>query len=305
VKRIYPDTRTRRTRSSTFDVAGRAALITGAGQGIGLQVARTLYDRGASVALVDLDVGRLDAVVRELDPERALAIGGDVRDREAMAAAVQLAAERFRSLDVVVANAGVAPVAATLRTMDADDFDRVVAVNLTGVFNTVHPAIEPVIAAGGHIVVVASAAAFLPGPAGSAYMITKAGVEQLGRALRIELAPHGASAGVAYFGIVQTAMTRDTLDEDPLGGEMQRQLPAALRRRITAAQAGEVIADGIRRRAPRTIAPRAWSAAALLRGLGGLLDWRIAGDATMRRVLASVEGRAALEGVADGRGEGG
>jgi NAD(P)-dependent dehydrogenase (short-subunit alcohol dehydrogenase family) len=290
----------------SYDVDGRVALITGAGQGIGAAVARTLYERGASLALLDVDPRRVDALARELDPDRALAIGVDVRDRAGMAEAARLVVERFGSLDVVVANAGVAPVAATLRTMDPSEFDRVVDINLTGVFNTVHPAIEPVVAARGHVVVVASAAAFLPGPAGSPYMVTKAGVEQLGRALRIELAPHGATAGVAYFGIVQTAMTRDTLDDDPLGARMQGQLPGPLRRRITAVQAGEVIADGIRRRAPRTIAPRAWTAAALLRGLGGLLDARVARDKAMREVLVTVEGRApALEGVTGAGDEGG
>lgn len=281
---------------SRYDVAGKVALITGAGQGIGLETARALHARGAVVALLDVDEPRVARIAAELDPERALAIGTDVRDRAAMAAAVEQVVARCGSLDIVVANAGVTPEPATLRVMDPDDYDRVVAINQTGVFNTVHPAIEHIIRAQGHVVVVASAAAFLPGPLGSPYMITKAAVEQLGRALRIELAAHGASAGVSYFGVVQTPMATHTLDDDPLGSALQAQLPAPLRTRITAAQAGAVVADGIERRAARTMAPRAWTAVALLRGvLNIVVDAKAAGDHAMHELVRETERRVTRE----------
>ena len=81
----------------------------------------------------------------------AFSVVADVTDRAAMAAAVAEVVERCGRLDVVVANAGVAPVQGTLRTMDSAEYDRVIAVNQVGVFNTVRPAIEPVIATKGHI----------------------------------------------------------------------------------------------------------------------------------------------------------
>ena len=68
-------------------------------------------------------------------------------------------------------------------------------------------------------------------------MISKSAVEQLGRALRVELAVHGASAGLAYFGVVDTAMTRDMFDTGDLGRDIEGMLPWPLNRRITADRA--------------------------------------------------------------------
>lgn len=274
-----------------YDVRGKAVLITGAGQGIGLELAKILYARGASVALVDIDAGAARAAAQALGA-RACAIAADVADRESMDKATAAALAGFGRLDVVVANAGVVPRPATLRTIDGSDFDRVIGINLTGVFNTVHPALDHVIAAKGHVVVVSSAAAFAPGMGGAPYMISKAGVEQLGRALRVELAAVGATAGVAYFGVVETAMTHGTLDEDELGRALGDMLPWPLNVRITAAEAAETIADGIGRRAARTIAPSGWEPYALLRGaVNVVLDNRLARDAGVQALVRAVEAR--------------
>ena len=272
---------------TALDLRGRSALITGAGKGIGRALTEELLRRGARVALVDSDSQALASAASW--PRDALTHTVDVRDRDAMRQAVAETVEHFGSLDLVVANAGVAPTPATLRIIDPDDYDRVVAVNQTGVFNTVHAAIEPIIASRGHIVVVASVAAIIPGPGGAPYMISKAGVEQLGRTLRIELAPHGATAGVAYFGIVETEMTRATLDDHPLGRDSERLLPYPLRQRISTARAAEVMADGIARRARRTIAPRAWILVAALRGMTGATDWALAMNPRTRRLLGELE----------------
>ncbi|MFI6044347.1 short-chain dehydrogenase/reductase [Nocardia sp. NPDC051321] len=275
-----------------FDVRGRVVAITGAGQGIGLELARKLDRRGASVAMIDLDEARIHVATRELG-ERALAVRADVADREEMVEAMEKVRERFGRIDIVVANAGVTPAPATIRTMDPADFDRVLAINLTGVFNTVRPALDDIVAARGHVVVVSSCAAFAPGMGGSPYMISKAGVEQLGRALRVELAAAGASAGVAYFGIVDTAMTHHTLDEDELGREVGQLLPWPLNRRITAAEAAATIADGIARRAPRTIAPSVWEPYALLRGaVNVVLDRYLSLDGPTHELIRRLENRA-------------
>ncbi|MCU1645720.1 MAG: short-chain dehydrogenase [Nocardia sp.] len=276
----------------SFDVRGKAVLITGAGQGIGAELAKILYARGASVALADIDEQAACAAADALG-KRAMAIGADVADREAMARATARVVEQFGRLDVVVANAGIVPKPATLRVIEGRDFDRVIGVNLTGVFNTVHPALDHVVAAKGHVVVVSSAAAFAPGVGGSPYMISKAAVEQLGRALRVELAAHGASAGVAYFGVVETAMTHDTLDNDELGRRLGDMLPWPLSVRITAHEAAATIADGIARRAPRTIAPIGWEPYSLLRGLVNVaLDSRLARDSRIHELVHLVEDRA-------------
>lgn len=278
------------TRRS-YDVRDKVVLITGAGQGIGRELAEILYARGAFVVIVDVDAIAAEAAAANLG-SRALAIAADVRDRAAMAAATDLAVNTFGHLDVVVANAGVTPKPATVRTMDPRDFDRVMAINLDGCFNTVHPALDHVVAARGHVVVVSSCASFAPGMAGSPYMMSKAAVEQFGRALRVELAAAGASAGVAYFGVVETEMTHAMLDQDDLGRELDQMLPWPLNVRITAAHAATVIADGIGRRAARTIAPSGWEPYALLRGaVNVVLDAQLAGSAKVKDLLERVEQR--------------
>lgn len=279
-------------RRVDLDVAGKVVLITGGGDGIGLALARTLHSRGAVVALVDVNESALAAAASSLGGQRVLTVTADVRDRPAMEAAVHEIIGRAGRLDVVVANAGVTPPPATLRQIDPEGFDRVIDINLIGVFNTVHPAIDEVIERRGHIVVISSAAAFAPGLGGASYMISKAGVEQLGRALRLELAGYGATAGVAYFGVVETALARATLDDDELGRQLDSRLPKPLRRRITADQAATVIADAIARRAGRTLAPAAWQPWALGRGFVNILaDGYLAADGDCHRLIRELENR--------------
>ncbi|MFE3793117.1 short-chain dehydrogenase/reductase [Nocardia tengchongensis] len=272
-----------------YSVNGKVVLITGAGQGIGRELAAILSRRGARVVVADIDAATAKSTALELGADGVVA---DVADRDRMAAAVAEVVDRYGRLDVVVANAGVTPVPATLRTMDPRDFDRVIGINLTGVFNTVHPALDHIVRARGHVVVVSSCAAFAPGMGGSPYMMSKAAVEQLGRALRVELAASGASAGVAYFGIVETAMTHDMLDADDLGRRLDALLPWPLNVRITAAQAAGTIADGIERRAPRTIAPRGWEPYALLRGAVNVVaDRLLAANSTVHQLVHAIEER--------------
>ncbi|WP_330252994.1 short-chain dehydrogenase/reductase [Nocardia sp. NBC_00565] len=274
-----------------YDVDGKAVLITGAAQGIGRELATILHRRGASIAVVDIDETGAEAAAATLG-HRSVAIGADVADREGMAKAITRTVEHFGGLDVVVANAGVVPAPATLRTMAGRDFDRVIDINLTGVFNTVHPALDHIVAARGHIAVISSCAAFAPGMGGAPYMVSKAGVEQLGRALRVELAPHGATAGVSYFGIVDTEMTHATLDRDDLGRALDSLLPWPLNVRITAAEAARVIAGGIDRRAARTIAPTGWEPYALLRGIVNIaLDHRLTRDPRVAQLIRRLESR--------------
>ncbi|WP_309241108.1 short-chain dehydrogenase/reductase [Nocardia sp. BSTN01] len=274
-----------------LDVRDKVVVITGGAAGIGYELARLLYDRGAYVALFDIDAEAVRASAAALGI-RAVAITVDVADREGVRLAVGQVRENFGRIDVVVANAGVVPRPATVRLLDPEEFDRVLAINLTGAFNTVQPALDDVIAAHGHVVVVSSCAAFAPGMGGSPYMVSKAGVEQLGRALRVELGGTGASAGIAYFGVVETAMTHDTLDEDELGAEFGALLPWPLNQRITARRAAEVIAGAIERRSARTVAPAGWEPYALLRGAVNVaLDHKLSVDERVRSLTQRLEQR--------------
>lgn len=280
-----------------YDVRDRVVLITGAGQGIGLALARRLHDQGARLALVDLNETGLEEAASSLGAERVLTVAADVTDRAAMADVVARTIERHGQLDVVVANAGVTPPPATIRTMDLADYDRVVAINQTGVLNTVQPALDAVIAAKGHVVVVASCAAFSPGVGGVGYMSSKAAAEQIGRALKLELAPHGASAGVAYFGFVDTPLATATLDDDPMGRRLDELLGWPLNHRISADAAAESIADGISDRAGATVAPARWVPYSLLRGvLNAGADRVLARDRRVHEMVRDLEARAETRG---------
>jgi NAD(P)-dependent dehydrogenase (short-subunit alcohol dehydrogenase family) len=275
-----------------YGVRDKVVLITGAGRGIGLALADQLAARGARLALVDVNPETLAVAAKQL--EGALVVSADVRDRAAMADAVERTIAHFGRVDVVVANAGVTPPPATLRTVDLDAFDRVIEINQGGVLNTVRPALEQIIANRGHVVVVSSCAAFSPGLGGASYMMSKAAVEQFGRALRLELAPHGATAGVAYFGVVDTALAHATLDDDPLGQRVGRLLPWPLSRRISTEQAAASLVDAIMNRSASTIAPAAWLPYSLLRGvLNVVIDCRLVGDKNVHALLRDVEKREA------------
>src|SRR5689334_22752497 len=183
----------------TYDVENRVALVTGAARGIGFETAKALSERGARVALLDLDPHATAQAAAQLG-NGAFGLAADVTDAAMMAAAVEEVVARFGRLDIVVANAGIAPRLQTTHTMDFAEFERVINVNLLGVYRTVQPALPHVIANGGHVVVTASIYAFINGVLMAPYAMSKAGVEQFGRAVRGELVQHGASASVAYFG---------------------------------------------------------------------------------------------------------
>ncbi len=261
---------------SQFDLNGRVALVTGAARGIGLETARAIHARGASVAVVDLDPKQCEAAAAAIGP-RAIAVAADVTDEDAVSLAVEAVVTELGGIDVVAANAGIAQTIRPISVIDRKDFDRVLAVNLHGVVHTVRQALPHVIERRGHVLVISSVYAFVNGTLQSSYAMSKAAVEQFGRALRVELAPHGVSAGVGYFGFVDTEMVRNA-ERDPVTGLVEQRAPGFLRKRITPGEAGEALVRGIEARAARTIRPRRWTA--MFRGRGLLAPGL---DEVMRR----------------------
>jgi len=278
-----------------YDVNGKVALVTGAARGIGYETARQLHQRGASVALLDVDADEVREAADRIG-ERAIGIVADVTDAGAMRAAVAETVERFGGLDVAMANAGIAPpTMTTMRSVPSEEWERVIEINLLGVWHTVRAALPQVSERKGHIVVVASVAAFANGMLGSSYMVSKAAAEQMGRALRTELVPFGASASVAYFGWVDTKMVQDAFAK-PGAGVLEEIAPAFLMRRITPPEAGAAVVKGIEERAPRIFAPKWWRYLSALRGLmNPLLDRRSERDPRIASAIREAEARQETE----------
>ncbi|MFZ2511974.1 MAG: SDR family NAD(P)-dependent oxidoreductase [Gordonia sp. (in: high G+C Gram-positive bacteria)] len=276
---------------ATYDLSGKVVLITGGNGGIGGATAQELLRRKARVTIADLAADTPDRAAR-LHESNALGIVADVRRRDELAAAVAATVDRFGRLDVVIANAGLLPKAATLRTTPESDIETTLAVNVSGVVNTVDAALEHVMANRGQIVLMSSVFAFINGMGTIPYAMSKAAVEQLGRALRIELTDAGVSVLTAYFSLVDTDMIKTGVDEDPVVLELLGTLPTAMLKRVTPQSAATAIADGLERRKPRVVHPARWSVISAARGgVGLLLDKKLTTDRVVLDVLARLDRR--------------
>ena len=280
-----------------YDLNGKVALVTGAARGIGFETARQLHLRGASVAVLDLDAEQAREAAERIG-ERTLGLGADVTDHGAMQAAVAAVVERFGGLDVVMANAGIAQKQlATVRGIGAEEWERVFEVDLLGVWRTVRAALPQIVERRGHVVVVGSAYSFVNGVLNSPYAAAKAGVEALGRSLRAELVPLGASASVAYFGWVDTKMVQDAFDQEQ-AGTFSELSPDWLLKRIPPDEAAAAVVRGIEERAPRIFAPKWWRYVSAFRGLlNPLLDRRFDTDERVLETVREIEAAADEQGA--------
>jgi NAD(P)-dependent dehydrogenase (short-subunit alcohol dehydrogenase family) len=257
-----------------YDIEGRVVLITGGARGIGADAARRLVERGAQVALVDVDATELERRVAELGPHAA-AFAADVTDPGTLQAAVDGTLERFGAIDVVIANAGISGPPAPVATIDPEDFERVIEVNLLGVWRTVRAALPHVVERHGYVLPIASVAAALPTPLIAAYAASKHGVEGFARSLRMELAPTGTRVGIGYFSFIDTDMVRDAF-ASPAAAHGLSGLPAIIRTPIPVSKAGEAIVRGVEHRADRVYAPGWVPALLAMRGFGGPLERMVA-----------------------------
>jgi len=276
---------------SLYDLNGKVALVTGAARGIGFETARQMHLRGASVAVLDLSAEEARNAAEQIGP-RAIGIGADVTDQNAMFATVAEVVEKLGGLDVAVANAGIAQKQfATVRGISGEEWERVFEVDLLGVWRTARAALPQIVERRGQMVVISSIYAFANGMGNSPYAVAKAGVEALGRALRIELAPHGASATVAYFGWVDTKLVQDAFAQED-AGRIRELSPEWLLKRIAPAEAGAGLVRGIEERAPRVFVPKWWRYVAALRGLiNPLLDRRMESDAKTAALIRDIDAK--------------
>ncbi len=247
---MAPKLPTRRERRS---LSGRAVLITGAARGIGAELARRAAGRGARVALVGLEPDLLAALADELGPEH-LWVECDVTDAAALAAAVRRTVDTFGGLDVVVANAGLAPLT-TVATSSAHALARTIEVNLTGAMLTAHAALPEISKRQGHILLISSAAAFTVLPGMSAYCASKAGLERFGDALRLEVAHRGVTVASAHPTWIDTDMVRDTEAALPTFRQTRSRLPGPLGAFTSVEACAQALLENLETRRRRVFVP--------------------------------------------------
>jgi NAD(P)-dependent dehydrogenase (short-subunit alcohol dehydrogenase family) len=190
----------------SFALDGRHALVTGGGRGIGAGIARALKDHGAMVTVLGRTAATLEAAIARGDADHM--VTADVTDEASLAEAIRRA-EALAPLGIVVANAGQAE-AAPLRKATRADFDRLISVDLSSVFDTARLTIPTMAARGtGRFVAIASIAGLIGMPNVSAYVAAKHGVVGLVRALAREYATSGVTVNAVCPGYVDTDLVQE------------------------------------------------------------------------------------------------
>ena len=241
-------------------LTGKTVLITGAARGLGAETARRVAARGANVALVGLEPEELERVAAQCGKNAAW-FECDVTETEALEAAVNGTVERFGGIDVVMANAGIAPMGMT-RSMDPMAFERTIEINLLGVWRTVRACLPQVVERQGYVYITASMAAAGHAPGMSAYAASKAGVEAFADSLRGEVKHLGVDVGVGYFGFIDTDMVRGA-DAHPVLGKLRDNISGPLNKTYPLSMAGKAIADGIEGRKRWIVVPT-WARALIV-----------------------------------------
>lgn len=199
--------------SATFTETS-PGLVFGGSRGMGAAIVRRLADAGRAVAFTYASSpDRAAAIVGDIEAAGgcALAIQADSADAEAVRRAVEIAVERFGKLGVLVVNAGML-ISGTIDQFRLSDFDRMLAVNVRGVFAAIHYA-APHLLDGGRVVTIGSNTAERIGsPGSSVYAMSKAAVAQLVRGASLDFAPRQITVNNVQPGPIATDMTADLMD---------------------------------------------------------------------------------------------
>jgi NAD(P)-dependent dehydrogenase (short-subunit alcohol dehydrogenase family) len=200
--------------------AGRVAVVTGGGSGIGRATTARLVADGFRVAVIDLEPGQA--------PPGGLAVKADVADEADVQGAFAEVARSLGPVGVLVAGAGItgSARATVLHETPVDEWDRVMAVNVRGVFLTIRAALPAMLAAGtGHVIAIASVAGLVAFPGRCAYTSSKGAVVQLARSVAVDYAARGIRANAVCPGFVDTPMTRWRLDDPELRAQVEARIP--------------------------------------------------------------------------------
>ncbi len=212
-----------------FDLTGHVSLITGGNSGIGLGFAEGLALAGSNIAIWGTNEEKNAAAVEHIEQlgVKAVAFKCDVGEEADVEAAFVATIEAMGKVDSCFANSGISGVAKSFLYMSADEWHRVLRVNLDGVFFTLRAAARHMVARGegGSLVVTASLAAIQGQARGQHYAATKGGVISMMRACAVEFARHGISANAILPGWVETPMTQDLFAWDRFSDSVLPRMP--------------------------------------------------------------------------------
>ena len=170
---------------------GKIALVTGAGSGIGKCIAETYVREGARVALADIDAEAAKSAARIIG-NNTVALRCDVSKKADVAKAIEETVAAFGALDILINNAGATHINKPMLSIEEEEYDRIFAVNVKGVFFACQAAVPALRKQGGGVIInIGSTAGLRPRPGLSAYNATKGAVHVLTKALAVELAPDG------------------------------------------------------------------------------------------------------------------
>ena len=191
-----------------MSLAGRVAVVTGGGSGIGRSIALHLGRDGADVALFDIDQSAAETVAGEVRAlgRRALPLRVDVSRRPEVSAAAAQVRERLGRVHILINNAGIASFVPLL-VMSEEEWDRMIAVHLKGTFNCTRALAQDMVdAKWGRVVCISSVGGLRGGPSLTHYAAAKAGVIGFAKALAIELGPHGVTVNAIAPGMIDTPL---------------------------------------------------------------------------------------------------
>lgn len=211
-----------------FDLSGKVALVTGASRGLGWAMAQSLAESGAHVLLNARDAAALEARVGELASRKLSgeAAPFDVTDHAAAAACVAAAASRHGRLDILIANAGIQH-RQPITEFRTEDFERVIATNLTGVWALARESAKVMVPAKrGRIIMTGSISALLGRPTISAYIASKGAVHSLTRQLAVELAQHNITVNAIAPGYFATEMNTALINDKEFNAWVCGRTPA-------------------------------------------------------------------------------
>lgn len=236
----------------------RHAFISGGASGIGLGIAEALAARGLAVTIADINEESL-SMIASARRNGFHGIHLDTRDREGWQAARREAEDAFGPVDILVNNAGISPNGKRLAEMEPESFDRLIAVNLTGIYNGVWTFAAQMQARGkGHIVNTSSQAGLIAdNPGIGAYAAAKFGVTALTETLRVEMAPHGVGVTALFPGFIQTNLRANTLR---MGGEVNRYTDKVFTSPVTPRHVGPMVIEAIEENLPCVMThPGSWT----------------------------------------------